>query len=76
MNDGMTVQEKRLARHYDRVANACPTGKLMYAKLREAQSEASRLNKRAPLRGPRTLASTYQCRTCGNWHVGRRREDS
>ena len=61
-------QENLIARFH---GNTCQTNKLGYAKLRDAQSEASRLNKRRAPSGPDLIARAYRCWHCQQWQVGR-----
>ena len=68
----MTVQEAGLADVYASIESSCMFGrKVKFKKRQSAQSEASRLNKRMPLRGPAIYCEAYKCHWCGSWHVGR-----
>ena len=70
----ITKQESALADVYTAIHKSCVfTNKMRYKKRRDAQSEASRLNKLMPLRGPIVYCEAYKCQWCGQWHVGRPR---
>lgn len=62
---------ENLAVAFKAAAERCPTGKIGHKKRREAQSVATRLNKREVLDGPNMQAVAYRCWHCSQWHVGR-----
>lgn len=71
----MTVQEAGLADVYASIENSCIFGnKVRFKKRQSAQSEASRLNKTMPLKGPLVWCVAYRCEWCGHWHIGRPRK--
>ena len=57
--------------HQAFVASPCPSRKIAFKKRRDAQSEATQLNKRLPPNGPNIHAHVYRCGHCHAWHVGR-----
>ena len=68
----ITKQELALSNVYTAIHQSCVfSNKVRYKKRRDAQSEASRLNKRLPLRGLHVRCEAYECDWCGHWHVGR-----
>jgi hypothetical protein len=68
----ITKQELALANVYTAIHQSCQfSNKITYKKRRDAQSEASRLNKMMPMRGRIVYCEAYECQWCGNWHVGR-----
>ena len=62
----ITKEESALADVYTAIHKSCVfTNKLRYKKRRDAQSEASRLNKMMPLRGRIVYCEAYKCDWCG-----------
>lgn len=70
---GRTFDERsaRLAMAFRDAASRCPTGKIGHKRRRDAEAEATRLNRRRPMTGPAIPANAYCCWHCGSWHVGR-----
>ena len=76
MNDTARRFVERQSALHERLRRAwagveCPTRKRQFKKRREAQSEATRLNRSRVFDRGGKQVEPYVCNACGKWHIGR-----